>query len=77
MSTIRQFCRPLTPPANLLQGEEALSFFVEKVCDLIVIAWESRKPGGISYAHDYAAVAFNRRPQFALENGLESIMYGD
>ena len=68
---------PFDAPANLLQGEEALSFFVEKVCDLIVIAWESRKPGGISYAHDYAAVAFNRRPQFALENGLESIMYGD
>ena len=68
---------PFDAPANLLQGEEALSFFVEKVCDLIVRAWESRKPGGISYAHDYAAVAFNRRPQFALENGLESIMYGD
>lgn len=64
-------------PDNLLCGEEALSFFVSRVSDLIVRAWNSRKPGGISYAHDYAAVGFNRRPQFALENGLESIMYGD
>ena len=77
----RVFDKTLLPktdfPDDLLCGEEALNFFVGRICDLIVRAWNSRKPGGISYAHDYAAVAFNRRPQFALENGLESIMYGD
>lgn len=61
----------------LLHGKEAQDFLVERLADLITRAWESRREGGISAAHEYAAVAFNRRPVFAGENGSETIMYGD
>ena len=67
----------LDSPENMIWGEAGQAFLVEKITDLIVSAWENRKPGGISYAHDYAVVAFNRRPQFLRENGLESVMYGN
>ena len=64
-------------PENLFWHDEAMAFFVERITDLIIRAWDGRKEGGISTAHDYAAVAFNRRPQFAVEDGLETTMYGD
>ena len=64
-------------PENMLCGEEAEEFLVEKIISLISEAWERRKDGGLSFAHEYAAVAFNRRPQFVGENGLETVMYGD
>lgn len=68
---------PFDAPEDMVWGEKGQKFFVEKLTDLIVTAWENRKPGGISYAHDYAAVAFNRRPQFRRESGPESVMYGN
>lgn len=68
---------PFDPPENMVCGEAGQKFLVEKLAALIVSAWDSRKPGGISYAHDYAAVAFNRRPQFRREQGMETVMYGD
>lgn len=68
---------PFHGPENMVWGDKAKNFLVEKLVSLIVSAWNSRKLGGISYAHDYAAVAFNRRPQFRRENGAESIMYGN
>lgn len=68
---------PFDPPEDMVWGEEGQNFLVNKLAEVIVSAWEDRKPGGISYAHDYAAVAFNRRPQFRRENGVESIMYGN
>jgi hypothetical protein len=64
-------------PENMVWGKEGQDFFVDRVCDLIFAAWEKRAPGGISYAHDYAAVAFNRRPQFDRGDRLETTMYGD
>ena len=64
-------------PENMICGESGLKFFVERISRIIISAWENRIPGGISYAHDYAAVAFNRRPQFRKNNKAESIMYGD
>jgi len=65
-------------PANLLDGEEARYFIVEKFITVIKDAWTSRVPGGISFTQDYAVVGFNRRPQFDLGNGVtESKMYGD
>ena len=72
-----QILPPFQGPENMVWGEKGQNYLVEKLVDLIVSAWENRKPGGISYAHDYAAVAFNRRPQFRRENGVESIMYGN
>ena len=64
-------------PADLLQLDEAMDYFVGRLADLITSAWNKRAPGGISAAHEYAAVAFNRRPQFRMNGGKESIMYGD
>lgn len=64
-------------PENLLHGEEEAQFLAEKVRFLVEEAWAARQPGGISYAVDYAAVAFNRRPVFRMEDGHEeSKMYG-
>lgn len=64
-------------PEDILEREEATRFLVDRLCELIVSAWENRAPGGISFAHDYAVVAFNRRPQFGKVDDCESIMYGD
>ena len=72
-----QILPPFQGPENMVWGEKGQNYLVDKLVDLIVSEWENRKPGGISYAHDYAAVAFNRRPQFRRENGVESIMYGN
>lgn len=65
-------------PDDMLTPEEAEAFFLEKITHLIITAWKNRKPGGISYAADYAVVGFNRRPVFTLADGdEESKMYGD
>lgn len=64
-------------PEDTILGDEATEFFADTIYDLILTAWEKRAPGGISYAHDYAAVGFSRRPMFARDNGTETIMYGD
>lgn len=64
-------------PDNVLRGEEAQAYLVDKLTDLISRAWTERRPGGISAAHEYAAVSFSRRAVFARENGEETVMYGD
>lgn len=64
-------------PQELRRSEETEHFWVKRLTDLIISAWERRRPGGISTAHEYAAVAFNRRPQFLQSDRLETIMYGD
>lgn len=64
-------------PDDVLYLEEAQTYLVEKLVDLISRAWKSRKPGGISAAHDYAAVSFSRRAVFSREDGEETVMYGD
>ena len=63
-------------PDDMMSAEELKAFFLEKMTALIADAWEARYPGGISTAHDYAAVAFNRRPQFMIDGKVESKMYG-
>ena len=72
-----QILPPFDAPDHMLFGEAGQKFLVEKLSSLIASAWDSRKPGGISYAHDYAAVAFNRRPRFRRSHGDETVMYGD
>ncbi len=64
-------------PEDLLAHEEAQAFLIDKLTELVGKAWESRKPGGISYAQDYAAVGFNRRPVFESSGQKETVMYGD
>lgn len=64
-------------PDDILTGNEAADFLYEKIAAIVRRAWLQRKPGGISCAHDYAAVAFNRRPVFQKEDGEMTVMYGD
>ena len=63
-------------PMNILEGEEMNAFLIERIVRVAKQAWLGRKPGGISTADDYAAVAFNRRPVFEKERSRETIMYG-
>lgn len=51
-------------------------FYIERIVALIEDAWANRAPGAVSTAGDYAAVAFNRRPQFLVNGKRESRMYG-
>ena len=64
-------------PDDLFTGEEAADFLTGKLVEMIRRAWTTMRPGGISCAQDYAAIAFNRRPVFKTENGLQTVMYGD
>jgi hypothetical protein len=74
----RNICPIIEEPDNILRGLEAEDFFVEKIVELITAAWNGRRPGGVSTAHDYAVVAFNRRPVFKKADGTyESKMYGN
>ncbi len=70
-------CLVMDVPDDVLEGEEAVEFYLGRVIPMVKDAWHNRKPGGIAYAADYAAVAFNRRPVFDLGDGKEeSKMYG-
>jgi len=64
-------------PADLLTYEEGTALLLEQLTALVRRAWESREPGAVSSAQDYAAVAFNRRPMFQRPDCVESKMYGD
>ena len=75
-SVLGDLCPDKEEPANILKDEEAGEFFIERIVALIEDAWESRVPGAVSTASDYAAVAFNRRPQFLVNGKRESKMYG-
>ncbi len=67
----------LNAPEGLLYGQEEIDFVSERVALAVRRAWNGRKPGGIAFAEDYAAVGFNRRPVFDLGGGKEeSKMYG-
>ena len=69
---------PFEAPEGMLTGEEARDYLIDRLADIVQRAWESREEGGVSFAHEYAAIGFNRRPQFLQEDGtLESVMYGD
>lgn len=75
-SVLGDLCPEPEEPENILKDEELSEFFIEKMVELIEDAWDNRSFGGISLAHDYAAVAFNRRPQFLVDGKRESKMYG-
>ncbi len=65
------------PPENILYGKDEVEFVAERLALAVKRAWDARKPGGVAFAEDYAAVGFNRRPVFDLGDGVqESRMYG-
>ncbi|MCK9253209.1 MAG: hypothetical protein M0P55_10665 [Clostridiales bacterium] len=75
-SVLGDICPTLNEPDNILKDAEAEEWFIGKMVTLITDAWDARLPGGVSLAHDYAAVAFNRRPQFFEDGQIISRMYG-
>lgn len=62
---------------NVLRGEEAQDFLLERLADVIRRAWEGREAGGVSSVQEYAVTGFNQRPVFREEGGLKAILHGD
>ncbi|MCX7426867.1 MAG: hypothetical protein NTW96_14720 [Planctomycetia bacterium] len=52
-------------PKDIMQPTEYVDFLVQRLGDLVVQAWESRKPGGVSWGLGHAVVACNRRMVYA------------
>lgn len=75
-SVLGELCPTIQEPENMLKDDELTEFYIERMVALIEDAWASRAPGAVSTAGDYAAVAFNRRPQFLVNGKRESRMYG-
>jgi hypothetical protein len=49
------------PEKGVLQVEEYRAFFVKRITEAILNAWENRRPGTVSWGLGHAAVAINRR----------------
>lgn len=71
-SVLGDLCPEMEEPDDILKDEELEEFFIGKMVGLIEEAWAARRPGGVALAHEYAAVAFNRRPQFLVNGKRES-----
>ncbi|MDQ1327274.1 MAG: hypothetical protein QG641_554 [Candidatus Poribacteria bacterium] len=54
------------PPQDddVMGATEYVNFFVDCVTDVVIEAWEGRKPGGISWAYGQAVVGHNRRAAY-------------
>jgi hypothetical protein len=52
-------------PKDVEQPKEYRYFFVDRVADVVVRAWESRKPGFVGWGLGHAVVAQNRRAVYA------------
>jgi hypothetical protein len=59
---------------GVMKASEYAEVFLERVSRAAAQAWESRKPGGLSWALSHAVVGYNRRAHFF--NGT-SVMYGN
>ncbi len=52
------------PPDGCMTPSEYADFFVARVAEAVVEAWQARKPGGVSWACGHAVVGHNRRAVF-------------
>ena len=62
------------PKAGVMQLDAYEKFFAEQVSEAVEKAWNSRKPGGVSWGLGHAVVGYNRRAVYADGSG---VMYGD
>ncbi|KPK50229.1 MAG: hypothetical protein AMK72_02695 [Planctomycetes bacterium SM23_25] len=53
------------PKEGVMQVEEYRALLVERVARAIAEAWESRKPGSLTWGLGHAVVAYNRRAAYA------------
>ena len=58
---------------NIMSTTEFVDFLVDCLVDVVVSAWKSRRPGGVSWIHGNAVIAHNRRAVYL--NGTAQ-MYG-
>jgi hypothetical protein len=49
---------------DVMGATEYVNFFVDRVTDIVIKAWEGRKPGEISWAYGHAVVGHNRRAAY-------------
>jgi len=61
------------PAEGIMQPAEYAEFLVNRLSDLVVKTWESRRPGGVSWGLGHGVVAYNRRAVYA--DG-RAVMYG-
>jgi len=52
-------------PPGVMQPREYLEFLYERLGEIVVKAWETRRPGGVSWGLGHAVVAQNRRTVYA------------
>jgi hypothetical protein len=55
------------PKKGVLQVEEYDNFFIKRISDAIVKAWENRHPGSVTWGLSHAAIAYNRRAVYSRE----------
>ncbi|RIH66968.1 twin-arginine translocation signal domain-containing protein [Mariniphaga sediminis] len=58
---------------NIMKPSEFEAFFIERVADAVVSAWENRKPGGFSWGLGNAILGHNRR---TVKSNGTARMYG-
>lgn len=59
---------------GVMKASEYADFFLERVAEAAVRAWQGRKPGSLGWALTHAVIGYNRRAHFF--NGT-SVMYGN
>lgn len=57
--------RYILPEKGVMRPAQYVDFAAERISDAIVKAWESRRPGGVSWGLGHAVVARNRRAVYA------------
>jgi len=62
------------PKEGVMQPSEYVAFLVDRLEEVIIRAWQQRRPGGVSWGLGQAVVGHNRRAVFA--DGTAQ-MYGD
>ena len=60
--------------AGAMPASAYAEFFLDRVSQAVVQAWQNRQAGGLSWALSQAVVGFNRRAHFA---GGTTVMYGN
>jgi hypothetical protein len=61
------------PAQGVMSPSNYVDFFEARLADVVVKAWNGRKPGGVSWALSYAVVGHNRRAHYSTGR---SLMYG-
>jgi len=59
---------------GVMKASQYADFLLERLADIAVQAWQSRKPAGVSWALGHSLVSFNRRAYYF--NG-RAVMYGN